>query len=146
MDTVVDEKPLSLATSRIVTATIFISSLSYLCRVATNDGGLNSRCRWRTLQQRAQPVSSSTMRLLLIFVLLACGLASCAQPMLQAQAQPSHTTPPPPKADPRRLFQQGEAALRNGNLHESERAFRGVLRINPQVAGAYANLGVIYMR
>ena len=49
-------------------------------------------------------------------------------------------------ADPQKLFQQGEAALKRGNLDEAEHAFRAVLAINPQIAGAYANLGVTYMR
>jgi tetratricopeptide (TPR) repeat protein len=48
--------------------------------------------------------------------------------------------------DPQKLFEAGEAALRGGKLDESERSFRQVLAIDPSVAGAYANLGVIYMR
>ena len=48
--------------------------------------------------------------------------------------------------DPQKLFAAGEAALRGGKLDESERSFRQVLAIDPSVAGAYANLGVIYMR
>jgi len=48
--------------------------------------------------------------------------------------------------DPQKLFEAGEAALHAGKLDEAERAFRQVLTINPGVAGAYANLGVIHMR
>jgi tetratricopeptide (TPR) repeat protein len=48
--------------------------------------------------------------------------------------------------DPQKLFEAGEAALRAGKLEEAEHAFRQVLAINPGVAGAYANLGVIRMR
>ncbi len=48
--------------------------------------------------------------------------------------------------DPQKLFAAGEAALRAGKLDEAERAFRQVLAIDPGVAGAYANLGVIHMR
>jgi len=48
--------------------------------------------------------------------------------------------------DPRKLFEAGEAALHAGKLDEAERDFRQVLAINPGVAGAYANLGVIHMR
>jgi tetratricopeptide (TPR) repeat protein len=48
--------------------------------------------------------------------------------------------------DPQKLFEAGEAALHAGKLDEAERAFRQVLAINPGVAGAYANLGVIHMR
>jgi tetratricopeptide (TPR) repeat protein len=48
--------------------------------------------------------------------------------------------------DPQKLFEAGEAALHAGRLDEAEREFRQVLAINPGVAGAYANLGVIQMR
>ncbi len=48
--------------------------------------------------------------------------------------------------DPQKLFEAGEAALRAGRLDEAERDFRQVVAINPGVAGAYANLGVIHMR
>jgi tetratricopeptide (TPR) repeat protein len=50
------------------------------------------------------------------------------------------------KTDPGKLFQKGEEALKQGRLDEAESAFRGVLAANPEVAGAYANLGVVYMR
>ncbi|HLX86478.1 MAG TPA: tetratricopeptide repeat protein [Terriglobales bacterium] len=61
----------------------------------------------------------------------------------------------PPKAgtvagqvpgDPQKLFAAGEAALHAGKLDDAERDFRQVLAIDPGVAGAYANLGVIHMR
>ena len=48
--------------------------------------------------------------------------------------------------DPQKLFEAGDAALRAGKLEEAERDFRQVLEINPEVAAAYVNLGVIYMR
>jgi tetratricopeptide (TPR) repeat protein len=48
--------------------------------------------------------------------------------------------------DPQKLFAAGEAALHAGKLDEAEDEFRQVLAINPGVAGAYANLGVIQMR
>jgi tetratricopeptide (TPR) repeat protein len=48
--------------------------------------------------------------------------------------------------DPQKLFEAGEAALHAGKLDDAEGAFRQVLTINPGVAGAYANLGVIHMR
>jgi tetratricopeptide (TPR) repeat protein len=48
--------------------------------------------------------------------------------------------------DPKKLFAAGESALRAGKLDEAERSFRQVLAIDPGVAGAYANLGVIHMR
>ena len=49
-------------------------------------------------------------------------------------------------ADPAQLFQAGQDALNQGRLDEAERDFRQVLAPNPQVGGAYANLGVVYMR
>jgi tetratricopeptide (TPR) repeat protein len=49
-------------------------------------------------------------------------------------------------ADPARLFRAGEDALNGGRLDEAERDFRQVLAVNPQVGGAYVNLGVVYMR
>src|SRR5881227_3670955 len=72
-------------------------------------------------------------KFLLIPTLAACALAQT----------PSPTTA---QVDPQSAFQQGEAALRAGKLDQAERDFRAVLAVNPQVAGAYANLGVIYMR
>jgi tetratricopeptide (TPR) repeat protein len=51
-----------------------------------------------------------------------------------------------PARDPQKLFEAGEVALRAGKLDEAEREFRQVVAINPNVAGAYANLGVIAMR
>jgi len=49
-------------------------------------------------------------------------------------------------ADPAQLFQAGQAALNRGSLDEAERDFRRLLAADPQVGGAYANLGVVYMR
>jgi tetratricopeptide (TPR) repeat protein len=40
----------------------------------------------------------------------------------------------------------GEAALKAGDLEGAERDFRSALRIDPDIAGAYANLGVISIR
>jgi tetratricopeptide (TPR) repeat protein len=51
-----------------------------------------------------------------------------------------------PAEDPKTLFVQGEAALRNGELDAAETAFRRVLKVDPRAGGAYANLGVIAMR
>ncbi len=48
--------------------------------------------------------------------------------------------------DVRQLFQDGQAALNQNRLDEAERDFRRVLAADPQVGGAYANLGVVYMR
>ena len=49
-------------------------------------------------------------------------------------------------ADAAQLFQSGQEALKQNRLDEAERDFRQVLAMNPQVGGAYANLGVVYMR
>jgi tetratricopeptide (TPR) repeat protein len=48
--------------------------------------------------------------------------------------------------DPAKLFQAGQDALNQGRLDEAERDFQQVLAIDPQLGGAYANLGVVYMR
>ena len=48
--------------------------------------------------------------------------------------------------DPKKLFESGEAALQAGKLDQAERDFRQVLALQPGIAGAYANLGVIAMR
>ncbi len=41
---------------------------------------------------------------------------------------------------------QGEAALRQGDLEGAEKAFQQALAVDPDAVGAYANLGVVYMR
>jgi len=48
--------------------------------------------------------------------------------------------------DPGRLFERGQNALSQGRLEVAERDFREVLAIDPKAGGAYANLGVVYMR
>jgi tetratricopeptide (TPR) repeat protein len=48
--------------------------------------------------------------------------------------------------DPQAMFDRGESLLRDGELGKAESEFRAVLAIDPRVAGAYANLGVIEMR
>jgi tetratricopeptide (TPR) repeat protein len=93
-----------------------------------------------------QSVSSSTIRFLLTVLLLVPWQAARAQTTQPTQSQQSQHPPSSQNADPQQLFQQGEAALKSADLDRAEHAFRGVLAINPQVAGAYANLGVIYMR
>jgi tetratricopeptide (TPR) repeat protein len=45
-----------------------------------------------------------------------------------------------------KLFQAGQNALNEGRLDEAENDFRQALAVNPQLGGAYANLGVVYMR
>jgi tetratricopeptide (TPR) repeat protein len=53
---------------------------------------------------------------------------------------------PATTTDPAALFQQGQDALTQGHLDKAERDFREVLALNPKVGGAYANLGVVYIR
>ena len=84
------------------------------------------------------------------------GLGGAAVVLVLAGFLPGlgQTTSPAAKAsgnqvrsvDPQQLFSQGEAALKRGDLAAAETAFKGVLAVNPEVAGAYANLGVISMR
>ena len=50
----------------------------------------------------------------------------------------------PSNAD--KLFRDGEAALRSGDLMQAEIKFRHVLALDPHSAGAFSNLGVIAMR
>jgi len=49
-------------------------------------------------------------------------------------------------ADPALVFQRGQDALAHGRLEEAERDFRQVLAADPKAGGAFANLGVVYMR
>ena len=44
------------------------------------------------------------------------------------------------------LLLKGEDALNHGRLDEAEHDFRQILATNPHVGGAYANLGVAYMK
>ena len=89
--------------------------------------------------------------------LVALLLAGAASAISHAQ-NPSATAPKPRQggvsassanatpADPAQLFQRGQEALTNGRLDEAEREFKQVLAIDPKIGGAYANLGVVYMR
>src|SRR6202040_4293462 len=64
-----------------------------------------------------------------------------------AAAQTTHPArPSTATVTPQQLFQEGETALKKNNLELAERSFQGVLALDPQAAGAYANLGVIAMR
>src|SRR3984885_2370325 len=51
-----------------------------------------------------------------------------------------------PTANPAAIFQAGQNALNAGHLDEAERDFQKVLALDPRQGGAYANLGVVYMR
>jgi Flp pilus assembly protein TadD len=66
---------------------------------------------------------------------------TAAQPRNEAPADPSGGA-----AQIAQVFQDGQDALAHGRLNEAERDFRQALKLNPQLGGAYANLGVVYMR
>src|ERR1017187_1537916 len=86
METVVEEKPLCLATSRIVTVALFRSNFSSVERI---DSALNPCGCWRTLHQRVKSVSSSSVRCFVILLLLVGGRAGAAQALQPAQTQKS---------------------------------------------------------
>ena len=84
--------------------------------------------------------------------LLLAGMAAAMPPQTSSPGMaptPRNGAPVAPSgapADPAQLFQAGQDALNQGRLDEAERDFRQVLALNPQAGGAYANLGVVYMR
>jgi tetratricopeptide (TPR) repeat protein len=84
--------------------------------------------------------SDQPFMFLLRFLLASFLVSGVALPSVHAQNSGAQ------KPGPQQLFEQGEAALKAGHLEQAERSFRGVLAVDPQVAGAYANLGVINMR
>ena len=75
---------------------------------------------------------------------------------MAAQSAPAPETARPAKSAPGtgsagavdlgKLFQAGQDALNHGRLDEAENDFRQVLALEPGLGGAYANLGVVYMR
>ena len=97
-------------------------------------------------------MSSAHLRsLILTGLFLGCAAAAiqAQTPATPAASNPRNTTPAASSsaaADPAQLFRAGQDALNRGQLDEAERDFRQVLAANPQVGGAYANLGVVYMR
>jgi tetratricopeptide (TPR) repeat protein len=86
---------------------------------------------------------SSFPLILISIILLLPTVPSLVSPSSFANAQ---STAQHPEQDPQQLFEAGESALHSGKLDEAERDFKQVLALNPDVAGAYANLGVIHMR
>jgi tetratricopeptide (TPR) repeat protein len=88
-------------------------------------------------------VSSTRITSIVFVLLLACANAQAQSSRDAAvKARPGAAS----TADPAALFQHGEQALKQNNLAEAERDFRGVLQIDPKAGAAYANLGVVYMR
>jgi Flp pilus assembly protein TadD len=53
---------------------------------------------------------------------------------------------PPAESAFRQVYEEGQQALSENRLEDAEKAFRKVLAMHPQDAGAYVNLGVIAMR
>jgi tetratricopeptide (TPR) repeat protein len=84
--------------------------------------------------------------------LLLAGVAAAIPPQTSSPAtanKPQYGAPVATSgatADPAKLFQAGQGALSQNRLDEAERDFRQVLALNPQAGGAYANLGVVYIR
>ena len=97
-------------------------------------------------------MSSMHLRLrILLGLLLSCATAAMGTRILSAQAVPTPRNAAPVAdsgggADPAQLFQSGQEALTENRLDEAERDFRQVISLDPQAGGAYANLGVVYMR
>jgi len=50
------------------------------------------------------------------------------------------------KPDLQEIFRRGQAALEQGRLKDAEQDFHSIIAVDPHSAGAYANLGVVYMR
>src|SRR5262249_2223325 len=72
-----------------------------------------------------------------------------ALPLVLNDSVLAQTAPKPParKApNTQKEFQEGELALRSGDLDRAERHFRQVLALDPKSAGAYAGLWGGYMR
>jgi tetratricopeptide (TPR) repeat protein len=95
---------------------------------------------------RVSSIRVAFVVLLLLF--LSSGMTSGRTITINAQSTPTTKVGAGAQAarDPQKLFEAGDAALHAGKLDEAEHDFRQVVAINPGVAGAYANLGVIHMR
>lgn len=84
-------------------------------------------------------------RVILFFILVANSFATKAL-RGAAFAFAQETRNRAAAAGPAAIFQAGEDALNQGHLDEAERDFQKVLALDPRQGGAYANLGVVYMR
>jgi tetratricopeptide (TPR) repeat protein len=95
--------------------------------------------------------STHLRRQFFLRLLLSCVLAAALVQLSSPQETPIQRNTAPATAsgattDPAQLFSSGQEALKHNRLDEAERDFRNVLAANPGVGGAYANLGVVYMR
>jgi tetratricopeptide (TPR) repeat protein len=97
-------------------------------------------------------VSRAYIRLGFLWLLFIAGVAAflpaqnSSPKASNGSANPASTVASRASRDPAQLFRAGQDALSANRLSEAERDFREVIAINPQVGGAYANLGVVYMR
>jgi tetratricopeptide (TPR) repeat protein len=84
--------------------------------------------------------------------LLLAFAAMSVSPRIAAAQAPSDTRNAAPTGpskgsdDVAQIFEAGQRALQGNHLDEAELDFRQVLAGNPRVGGAYANLGVVYIR
>jgi len=89
-------------------------------------------------------------------VLAGCLLVAAFADQASSQASPAGTASKSSQSKPvvgsrgtpdlAQVFQAGQNALNQGRLDEAESDFHQALALNPQLGGAYANLGVVYMR
>src|SRR5216117_1692926 len=108
-----------------------------VCRGRQGGAGVSSSRSEKLMlrrQLRIRPKISLLLPLVLVVVLAIPGAASPV---------PSRTDQ---TVDPRALFEQAQRALNAGDYAQAEQGFLAVLRIDPQSAGAYFNLGVVYLR
>src|ERR1039457_1765014 len=70
------------------------------------------------------------------------GMGSLLVAILSSAAGACQQSPP----NPQKLFEEAERALSIHDYTSAEQGFREVLKIDPQSAAAYADLGVVYMR
>jgi tetratricopeptide (TPR) repeat protein len=97
-------------------------------------------------------VSSARLRSFILAALWpGCVATVRSSELFATQAAPTQRNAAPvtasgAAAEPAQIFRLGQQALQQNHLEEAERDFRQVLAANPQAGGAYANLGVVYMR
>src|ERR1700720_3280520 len=97
-------------------------------------------------ERRLMPVFMRPAFLLIVSMTVPASPPLIVAAAMQVSSKAKDRPPPPPSANTQQLFQQGESALKKNDLDLAERSFRSVLAVDPQAVGAYANLGVIYMR
>src|SRR5439155_16039136 len=96
-----------------------------------------ARRRWGSRSEKLMLRQLQINLLLPLVLVVVLAISGAASPV------PSRTDQ---TVDPRALFEQAQRALNAGDYAQAEQAFLAVLRIDPQSAGAYFNLGVVYLR